>query len=413
MRVLVALEHHFARRADGRICTTGALDYRFWTRYTDVFEEVVVVARVGTTDDAGTLAIADGPRVSFHALPDYSGPWQFLRKRRQLEASVAQAVASADAFILRAPGFVSELAWKQLRYAGRPYACEVTGDPWDVFVWRNVPNLLTPLLRRKAAADLRAICSQAAAVAYVTRETLQRRYPPASVAFTTHYSSVELGTSFATEPQMQKRAERLQEVRLGKRPLRLGFIGSLAQMYKGPDVLLRAVAMCLQRGSSLEVAMVGEGRYGSRIARLNDSLQLRQHVVLLGHLPPGEAIADFLDGIDLFVLPSRTEGLPGAIIEAMARGCPCIATDVGGIGELLPGEVLVPPDRPDLLAARILEITADAQRMAALGARNLAASREYSSEQLQARRQFYQEVRRRSSVAPGGDLLARSGRPGS
>jgi len=114
----------------------------------------------------------------------------------------------------------------------------------------------------------------------------------------------------------------------------------------------------------------------------------------LGQLDFGSPIYDFLDSIDLFVMPSRAEGLPRALVEAMARGCPCIGSNVGGIPELLAPEDLVPPNNPEALAQKIMEVTANPERMKAMSERNLARAKQFNPEVLrEARLAFYKYVR--------------------
>ena len=113
-----------------------------------------------------------------------------------------------------------------------------------------------------------------------------------------------------------------------------------------------------------------------------------------GRLPAGDAVRAALDRADLFVLPSRTEGLPKALLEAQARGLPCLASDVGGIPELLPSEDLVPAGNVAALARKMREVLAAPQRRQAMAARNLAQAREYHANTLCVRRRaFYEAVR--------------------
>jgi glycosyltransferase involved in cell wall biosynthesis len=100
-----------------------------------------------------------------------------------------------------------------------------------------------------------------------------------------------------------------------------------------------------------------------------------------------------LDQADLFVLPSRSEGLPRAMLEAMARALPCIGSTVGGIPELLEEKDMVPPGNVGQLAAKIREVITDSKRMELMSARNLALAREYRSEILRMKRQrFYRHI---------------------
>jgi glycosyltransferase involved in cell wall biosynthesis len=107
-----------------------------------------------------------------------------------------------------------------------------------------------------------------------------------------------------------------------------------------------------------------------------------------------------LDAADLFALPSRQEGLPRAMVEAMARGLPCLGSTVGGIPELLPAEDMVPPGDARALARKIREMVTAPGRMALMSARNLEKARGYREEALAGRRQaFYRHVREMTEAA--------------
>ena len=105
-----------------------------------------------------------------------------------------------------------------------------------------------------------------------------------------------------------------------------------------------------------------------------------------GALACGPAVQDELDHADLFVLASKTEGLPRAMIEAMARGLPCVGSAVGGIPELLPAEDMVPRGDAHALAARLLTILRDPERLSRMSERNLQTARAYHDSVLDFRR---------------------------
>ena len=116
----------------------------------------------------------------------------------------------------------------------------------------------------------------------------------------------------------------------------------------------------------------------------------------------GAAVRSRLDAADLLVMPSRTEGLPRALIEAMARGLPAIATAVGGIPELLAPADLIAPGDPGALAAAIRSRLADPQWLADASARNLTRARAYAQAELTRRRDaFYAAVRDCSGIHAG------------
>jgi glycosyltransferase involved in cell wall biosynthesis len=185
-------------------------------------------------------------------------------------------------------------------------------------------------------------------------------------------------------------------------PLKIVTVGSLAQRYKGVDVLLRAVAALRDKGTQARVTVVGDGKYRTELEKLADLLSVE--ACFRGAVPRAQVL-EILDASDLFVLASKTEGLPRALIEAMARSLPCIATRVGGNPELLCDDDLVESDRVDELTSMIAGFATDTERMQTAGRRNFEVAQRYREDVLtKKRREFYLQLRllteewRRSAV---------------
>ncbi|MFN7993901.1 MAG: glycosyltransferase [Bryobacteraceae bacterium] len=372
---------------------------RFWRRYLDVFDRVRIIARAARVDQppAG-WQLVNGDGISFHAVPDYRGPVGLLRNFISVKASLRSAATMRGAVILRVASQVANMLDGQLYKVGRPYGLEVLGDPAEVFAAGVIDHPLRPLLRWHFSRKMRLQCLRASGVAYVTRRVLQERYPSrrlstsfsdvdlsqdalAKSAYSTSYSSIELDSSgYVASPRSAK----------PHGPWTLSTVGSMAQMYKGIDVLLRALASCTSSGFDVRAVIVGEGKFRPELMALAERLGISSRTQFLGQLTAGEPVRRILDTADLFVLPSRTEGLPRALIEAMARALPCIGSDVGGIPELLEQEELVPAGDSAALAAKIQEVLRDTRRMEMMSHRNLAVAREYCDFVLaERRRQFY------------------------
>lgn len=136
------------------------------------------------------------------------------------------------------------------------------------------------------------------------------------------------------------------------RPL-IGCVGALAR-HKGHDVLIRALP-----GLPGSLVIAGIGPEEAALRDLARSLGVADRLRLLGQR---EDVADVLAALDVFAHPSRTEGLGQVIAEALSAGCRAVASDAGGIPEVIGGAgLLVLPERPDALAAAIrrsLEIPA-------------------------------------------------------
>ena len=95
-------------------------------------------------------------------------------------------------------------------------------------------------------------------------------------------------------------------------------------------MLIEAVARCVRAGLDLTAVIVGDGKYRTDLMAQSERLGMASRIRFAGQITAGEPVRRILDTADLFVLPSRTEGLPRAMIEAMARALPCIPAPPSG-----------------------------------------------------------------------------------
>jgi len=403
MRLLVTTEFRFSIATDGSAWVKTTYDYSFWQRYLAAFDSVRIVARAQADGSIGSDHKAvSGPGVEFWPLPYYVGPEQYLLRRRSLRKALFSAVGDGDTVLCRVGSPLADELIPSFWRARRPYGLEVVGDPQEAMGPGSIRHPLRPLFRARAARSLRAQCSRAAAVAYVTREKLQKTYPcPAHTVGISDVSQLDfthMPKVFATSYSSIACADadfvlQARQFEGGGQPPKILFVGSMAQMYKGPDVLLRAVER-LNKEIAATVVFAGDGKYRLEMERMAEQLGIAHCVQFLGELPSGHAIREQLDQATLFVLPSRTEGLPRAMIEAMARALPCLGTRVGGIPELLAEEDIVEPEDVAGLADKIKLAVTNPQRLAEMSRRNLQRAQEYRPEILGRRRtEFYRFLR--------------------
>ncbi len=142
---------------------------------------------------------------------------------------------------------------------------------------------------------------------------------------------------------------------------------------KGVDVLLHAWAQLRLRDTRDDASaqprllLIGDGGLQPRLEALARQLGIQESVVFVGRR---DEIPELLQQCYAFVLPSRWEGLPNALLEAMACGLPCVATRVSGSEDVLTDEVnglLVPPEQPDALSAALQRLLHDPNEAARLG----------------------------------------------
>ncbi|WP_175649166.1 glycosyltransferase family 4 protein [Micromonospora avicenniae] len=385
-RALIAVEARFARTPDGAIWTREGPAYDFFTRYLSAFSQVVVVARVADAPSVAPDAHrVDGPRVTVQPIPHYVGPWQYLRRRKAVVRALRNADEANAVLILRAPTVLGSLMAAARERRGLPYAVEVMADPHTVYAPGVVRHPLRPWLRWRYTALLRRQCRTAIGVSYVTEQYLQRRYPAGQHAATAAYSSVELpADAFVAKPPSPKQRDEYVIVS----------VGSLEMLYKGIDTLIMALSRLTAAGLPVRCIHVGTGRQQARLEQLATELGVRHRIDFVGSVAAGAQVRQYLDQADVFAMPSRTEGLPKALVEAMARGMPAVGSSVGGIPELLAEEDIVPPDDHVALAEAIERLLMDPAKRSRASVRNLARARDFAQDVLQRRRNaFYEALR--------------------
>lgn len=170
----------------------------------------------------------------------------------------------------------------------------------------------------------------------------------------------------------------------------VGSVGRLDRQ-KGFDVLLHALVDVPEA----RLELVGDGDERRSLESLTADLGLSERVHFAGWSDnPRGALTSF----DIFVLPSRFEGFPLAIVEAMLARLPVVASDVGSVREAVAdGDtgLLVPPEEPRALAAALRALLDDANRRSAFGERGRERALDFSSAAMaRAYERVYQEILR-------------------
>jgi glycosyltransferase involved in cell wall biosynthesis len=412
MQLCLTLEHRFLQTPDKKVWTITQCSYDFYREYLDVFESVRVISRAFPVSrvEPNFLPV-EGPGVEFYAMPGYKGPFGFLAKLGSVRARAKHAVPAGSAVILRVHSQIANSVEDWLTSRGLPYSLEVTADPYDVLGPAANKHPVAPIARRYFTRRMQRQCRRALAVSYVTQSYLQQRYPPAGTgAVAEDHSGAEVpgasqcvmavsDVSLAPDAFVVHPRQKLHDPRY----LRIVFVGTLGSLYKGPDTLVDAVAICRAQGIPVQVKFIGSGQELNSLQEQCARLGIGDSVEFAGSVTAGEPVRRELDRADLFVLPSRAEGVPRAMLEAMARGLPCLGSTIGGIPELLHEEDLVSPDNPEALANAITEVFLSPAKVQRMSARNLSRAAAYSTVVLaHRRREFYKAVKELTSRTYAG-----------
>jgi phosphatidylinositol alpha-1,6-mannosyltransferase len=360
-------------------------------RYPHLFDFFLALAeRTRETTICVPLRRADGPvagygpvelpaNVRIVGLPHYSSAPMLVRRAHRVVPATLRILRREtrhwDVVGAVVPSLLGNLFVCAARLRRRPVFLLVRGEKQrtvSLIMGRRLSTLPFLWALRAMERPVRRWIGRGAP-AFVAGEELVDRYGGPGTRLHNLYPALSRDFPVLTRPRPLDGAP--------DRPLRLVTVARLSPE-KGLADLLRAVASLAADGAAVTLTVAGSGPDEQRLAALADELGVGDRVRFAGFVPHGPALVAVLDEADVFVLPSRSEGLPHSVAEAMARGLPVVATAIGGIPELL-GDgsgVVVAPGDPAALAEAIGALQADPARRAGLSASSLRRVRRFEPE---------------------------------
>lgn len=386
MKVVVIRDGFFYTGINGVPCSKIVNYNNFSSRYLSGFDSVELVGRLYNIYDPDALPIV-GDRVSFSKVDGYTGLFGFLRALKNILSLAFSNINKGDAYILRLPATIPIVYGLILFLKKIPYGVELVGDPYDAYSKKVLSSKMAFFYQTIFTNLTRFIVLNSVTASYVTDRTLQLNYPTKKSIKNFSYTSLDIGDEAYVEyPRNSSDFTKGEYI--------ISHVGMMAKNYKGHDILIDAVKIVIDRGYKVRVKFVGDGSERVRFEKIVNDFELNDYFVFLGGLSSGNKVREVLDSSDIFVLPSRQEGLPRAMIEAMARGIPCIGTRVGGIPELLDENSIVDVDDVLSLANKICEYIDNPTLMENLSCLLLIKSRRFHRDHVSKERmKFYKTLR--------------------
>lgn len=296
-------------------------------------------------------------------LPHYRGAVAAGLKAFNVWYTLLREVRRGDVVVVRVPGPIGLAATLAASAKRAKIAAEVVGDVADVALsgagGSAVRSTVTALVLLTRWQVRRALV-----VRYVTSTYLQERYPAALEARQVSVSDVQV--------TLAPRGSRAYV------PHSLVAVGSQEQLYKGHHILIDAVALLRQTFPEVNLTLVGSGARQDQLRTYAQSRGVANCVNFAGYINDRDYLASVVVKHEIFVMPSLTEGLPRALIEAMALGLPCIGSKAGGIPELLPEESLVDAGDAVGLAERIGDFFQNPKLQDRVAAKGLQRAEEFA-----------------------------------
>ena len=259
------------------------------------------------------------------SIPDITNIKGMLFNKRKARAILTEAIKECDMLILR-NSTNAALAQKIAEKLGKPYIFEVVSCNWDaLWNYSMVGKLYAPYAFLRMKHDV-AISKYAM---YVTIEFLQRRYP-------NHHNNVGISDVMIDPVDSSLLEEKIKQYK-ALCPIILTTCAAIDVKYKGQEYIIRAMSK-LKDKYNIEYHVAGKGdkNYLEGVAK---ECGIEDKVIFEGLLPK-DKVNELLDRTTIYCQPSKQEGLPRAVVEAMSRGCVCIGSRTGGIPELLDDEMI-------------------------------------------------------------------------
>ena len=324
---------------------------------------------------------ASGLNVEFINEIDSFTPLSFIKNFGKYKKIVYKYVDDSEYVIIRLDSFLGLIAAKRCRKKNKKYLIEVVGCVWDSFWNKGLYGKIVALPLLKIMQNEIKV---APFVVYVTEAFLQKRYPTNGI--NTNISNVLLPKH---DDEIIKR--RIKKINENSNLFHIVTIAAVSVRYKGQDSVIKALGKLKKHGKTNYIYhLIGSGSqaYLKDIAKKFD---VENQVIFHGGMRHDEVI-DFLDKCDIYIQPSKQEGLPRSLIEGMSRGMICFGTNVAGIPELLDSDFLFSVHKNNYSEIADLIDKIDKEKYITQANRNFIEAQKYEMDVLNNRRfKFFTE----------------------
>lgn len=390
MKVLLPCDNYLYRY-NGSLYAKSQEEYDLFRRYIRVFETIRLVARCSIVEQLKpTFVPIEDKRIEVITIPMFRGPIQFLKNFISINKCIKGVLSDVDAGVLRLPSIMGSYIGYSMIRNHLPFVTENLYDSQDGY--RSSKSLSEKVLWRIMDYFQRHLCYKADGVSCVTEFYMQRRYfTKKNNGFTSHYSTLALHPSFYTHERKYPSQKKSFSIIHIANPVVTGG-------RKGHEQMIQMLQKVNAKGLNVEIFFIGGGPENEidKLKAIADSYGVLQKVHFLGYLSKTE-IHHYLIESDLYVMPTKAEGLPRVVIEAMSVGLPCVSSRVSGLPELLLDHFLTEYYDVETMAGLVVELLSTPELYEKTSMENFEKSKKYEASILESRRDdFYNKLKSRA-----------------
>ena len=359
----------------------SALNDELFSRYEIIATDVKIAIRVKQIEEenmTNKFSKISSEKYKIVECPNVSSIKGQIFNFKKCKEILKEEIKNVDYVIARLPSMIGNLAVDIAKNMNKPYLIELVGCPWDA-LWNHSlkGKMFAPFMTYMTKRRVK----NAPYVLYVTREFLQKRYPTKGKSI--NCSNVILD-NFDDKIIEEKKKQILDK----KQTNIITTTAAINVKFKGQKYVIKALKNLKKKGIIFKYWLIGGGDK-AYLNKFVEKYKLKEQVFFLGPLPHNEVFGK-LKETDIYIQPSKQEGLPRALIEAMSMGCVCLGAKTGGIPELLDKEFIFPKGNIKKIEKLLQKI--NEEKSFKQITRNFEKSKEYNRETLKTKRDsFYKE----------------------
>jgi len=387
MKLLTTHEIH-ATEVDGKFYNSnGVIEYNALCNYRFAIRNLLLVSRCkkGSKAKSDWLRI-DGEGIDICPIPDFNfhSPLKVLFLLPSIFKKSLKAIKSCDRYMVRLPGPTGAITAILLQIKKKQYAIELVGDPIGMFKESKGFIKHQWFYTLFNSHLYKYLVKKAYCVGYRS-EFLRKKYPCQHPEQQWVFSGAQLSDGAIAAP---RKIEWFK-----KEPFVIMFVGRINKE-KGVIHLLHAFKKMLETSQKkMELHYIGDGAFLPQLKHEANRLGLNNSVIFHGRVERGTRLFALLDQAHCFVLPTYLEGMPRSLIEAMARGVPCFASNIEVVTEVLDPTYCFAPRDFNAIVKTLLPVVNNPARLAEISFQCFEASKAHWPEALAtAKKGFWNDV---------------------
>lgn len=382
MKVLFVFDTFLLKNSDDNYYGMTLNNDFFKERYLKIFDKLVVSTRMKNIElnkgDISGYKIVNSDKVLVKPVLSYNSIPDVIINRNKILEELEKLVNEVDSVIIRMPSVLGILASKICKKKNKKYLIEMVACPWDGYINHESKfgKIVAPFMwfyTKKVVYDSKNVL-------YVTNDFLQKRYP--TKGHTCACSDVILRK--IDRSSLINRFHKIEKTDF--KNFSIGTVANVELKYKGHEYVFKAIAKLKKKDINCIYYLIGNGD-NKRLRNLAKKLKISDNIIFVGSLT-NKDVLKFLEKIDVYIQPSLQEGLPRALIEAMSVGVPVVASNAGGIPELIDNEYIFRKKRVNEICNILCSL--DSTKLKHMSEDNIKKSKKYEKEILdKVRNEFY------------------------